>query len=101
MIDSDGVELCYGPVVHQPGSIDVEDVQSAIKLVEYFKSHLNLVAHHMTSGIANADARHIINWIKRKQLATFRKSDVCADLRRFRENAKTLAAAPGPLWKPE
>jgi hypothetical protein len=69
------------------------DVEGAIELATYFKSHLLRVIHQMTGGIDNADVRAIAEWIRRKGLTEFRAHDVGADLRRFRNNSKALDAA--------
>src|SRR5262249_21478160 len=75
------------------GAVDAADVQGAIKLVHYFKSHLHYVAHHMSGGLGDPDARRIVDWIRRKGLTSFRVADIGADLRNFRDNRDALAAA--------
>jgi hypothetical protein len=76
-----------------PDPIWIEDIENAIKLVAYFKSHLIRVAHRMTGGVGDPDASRIVSWIRRKRLTEFREADVAADLRRFRKDAVALAAA--------
>ena len=49
------------------------DVQGAVKLVDYFKSHLARIGHQMTAGIGNADAKALVDWIKRHRLTMFRE----------------------------
>jgi hypothetical protein len=49
--------------------------------------------HEMTGGIGSADAKQLLGWIKRKRLPTFREADIGADLRRFRDDPRSLAAA--------
>jgi Protein of unknown function (DUF3987) len=72
---------------------ETEDVQGAIKLVDYFKSQLLRVADQMTGGIGNPDAQQIVDWIRRKLLTSFRQAEVGSDLRRFRDNPRVLTAA--------
>jgi hypothetical protein len=72
---------------------DESDVRGAIKLATYFKSHLLRVIHQMTGALGSADAKRIVDWVRRKGLTEFRTHDVGADLRNFRDNPKALAAA--------
>jgi hypothetical protein len=90
-----GAELPTDIIVTPPplGPVEAIDVQGAIRLAEYFKSHLLCVAHRMTGGIDNVDARQIVNWIRRKRLTEFCEADVAADLRRFRKAPEALARA--------
>jgi hypothetical protein len=69
------------------------DVEGAIELATYFKSHLLRVIHQMTGGFDHADIRAVADWIRRKGLTEFRVHDVGADLRRFRSNPKARDAA--------
>ncbi len=87
-----------------PGPIDLADVQGAVKLVDYLKGHLLKTAHQASGGLANPDARAIVQWIKRrhhpsKPLTMFREADVSTDLRRFRSDPATLANALKELLK--
>src|SRR5262249_51500433 len=67
--------------------VEVEDVEGAIALSDYFKSHFIRAVHEMTGGLPNPDAVHVLGWIKRRQKPQFRAADVAADLRRFRRDA--------------
>ena len=73
------------------------DVHGAVKLVDYFKSHLARIGHQMTAGIGNADAKALADWIKRHRLTMFRESEVREHLRRFRDKPADLAAAINAL----
>jgi hypothetical protein len=73
--------------------VEVEDVEGAIRLSDYFKSHSIRAVHEMTGGLPNPDAVHVLEWIKRGQKSQFRVADVAADLRRFRRDASGLADA--------
>jgi hypothetical protein len=73
--------------------VSAEDIQGAIKLVAYFKSHLFRVSHQMVSSIGNPDAQQVLDWIARKGLPAFRQAAVNSDLRRFRANTRLLTAA--------
>jgi hypothetical protein len=75
----------------KPGPVDVVDVQAAVKLVDYSKSHLLRVYHEMTGGVGSRHAKVILDWIRRKRLIAFREADVREDLRHFRDNARDLA----------
>jgi hypothetical protein len=86
-------EAPYVPSEQLPGPIEAIDVDGAIKLTTYFKSHLLRVAHRMTGGLGDPDASRIIAWIRRKRLSEFRETDVGADLRRFRKDSEALTAA--------
>jgi hypothetical protein len=88
-----GLRWACSPASPRPGPVDSEDVQGAIKLANYFKSHLIRVRHEMTGGVASADAKAILDWIKRKRLASFREADVGANLRRYRESHRALSEA--------
>jgi hypothetical protein len=76
--------------INPDGQVDLIDVQGAIKLAEYFKSHLQRIVHHMSGGLGNSDAKPVVDWIRRKGSATFREAEVGEDLRRFRKNADLL-----------
>jgi hypothetical protein len=76
----------YAPVL----PIEAVDVDGAIKLAKYFKSHILRVNHQMTGGLASPDARQVVNWIKRKNAKFFRSADIATDLRRFYEEPKKL-----------
>jgi hypothetical protein len=73
--------------------IELIDVEGAIKLATYFKSHILRVDHQMTGGLASPDARQIVNWIKRKKVKTFRSADIATDLRRFYDEPEKLVDA--------
>jgi hypothetical protein len=73
------------------------DVRGAIRLVDYFKSHLARMDQQMTSGIGSADAWALVNWIKRHRRDSFLEADITKDLRRFRFSPHDLAAALGVL----
>jgi hypothetical protein len=64
-----------------------------VALVRYFKAHLVRVRHEMTGGVGSADAKAILDWIRRRRQATFREADVGADLRRYREAPRALTDA--------
>ena len=76
-----------------PGSVLPEDVEGAIKLAEYFKSHVLRVAHRMRGSLGDANAEWIVAWIRRNRLATFRVADVGANCRRFRNDSEALDSA--------
>jgi len=78
-------------------SVNAADVRGAIKLVDYFKSHLTRIGHQMIAGIGNADAKALVDWIKRHRKTMFRVAEVRADLRRFRDEPADLAAAVNVL----
>jgi hypothetical protein len=89
-------------VIHEQGdnpaaialaSIENRDIDNAVKLADYFKSHLLRVIHAMTGGLGSLDASRIASWIKRNRLTEFREADVGADLRKFRKDEEALAAA--------
>lgn len=69
------------------------DVQGAIRLTTYFASHLERAANRMMNGVGSSDAQALLNWIKRKQPASFREAEAAADLRRFRSAPETMPAA--------
>src|SRR5262249_44860432 len=73
--------------------VELEDVQGAVALVDYFKDQLRRGGHAMPGGLASRDARDILAWIERRRRASFRLADVSSDLRRFREDPKALAEA--------
>jgi len=77
--------------------VNAADVLGAIKLVDYFKSHLTRIGHQMTAGIGNADAKALVDWIKRHRKTMFRVAEVRADLRRFRDEPADLATAVDAL----
>jgi hypothetical protein len=74
-------------------SVNTTDVQGAITLVNYFKSHLLRVSHQLTAGFTSADTMALVNWIRRTRRESFREADVKADLRRFRRQPGGLYAA--------
>jgi hypothetical protein len=81
-------------------AVTAEDVLGAIKLVDYFKSHVMKVQHRMTGGTGSPDALSILAWIQRKGLKEFTERDVMADLRRrfatekaFRQGLEALREA--------
>jgi hypothetical protein len=84
------IELPFGPV-------EAVDVDGAIKLTEYFKSHLLRVTRQMSGALGSADARQILAWIKRTSKTSFREADVSADLRGFRDDRAALAKALSQL----
>ena len=65
----------------------------AVKLVEYFKSNLTRISQQMTAGIGSADAKALVDWIKRRRKTMFREAEVRADLRRFRDHPR--------IWPPQ
>jgi hypothetical protein len=69
------------------------DVEGARKLVGYFKNHLIRVSRQMAKDSGSADAKVIVDWLRRTGKSTFRASDVGKDLRRFREHPADLATA--------
>ena len=73
--------------------VEQVDVEGAIKVANYCKSHILRVAHQMTGGLASPDARRIVNWIKRKNVLTFREADIATDLRGFYHEPQKLADA--------
>ena len=73
--------------------VDIADVEGAIKLVDFFKSHLLRVAHQVTGGIGSEESNEILEWINRNGLTSFREADVGTDLRRFRKKSKMLKDA--------
>jgi hypothetical protein len=77
----------------KPPAIDEEAVRGAVALVRYFKAHLVRVRHEMTGGVGSADAKAILDWIRRRRQPTFREADIGADLRRFREAPRALTDA--------
>ncbi len=80
-----------------PPPVAAADVRGAVKLVDYFKSHLARIGHQMTAGIGSADAKALADWIKRHRLTTFRVAEVREHLRRFRDQPADLAAAVDAL----
>jgi hypothetical protein len=77
--------------------VTAADVRGAVKLVDYFKSHLARINHQMTSGIGSADAKTLVAWLKRTHRDWFRVADIGKDLRRFRDHPEDLAAALNSL----
>lgn len=73
--------------------VTADDVGGAIRLDAYFASHLERAAHRMTRGAGSADALALLDWAKRKRLATFREAEAAADLRRFRDDSEAMDAA--------
>jgi hypothetical protein len=73
-------------------SVKESDVDGAVKLAAYFKSHVWRVIHRLNGGIDEPDVRAVAGWIRRKRLATFREADVGNDLRRFRNRPELLGA---------
>jgi hypothetical protein len=74
-------------------SVERQDVEGAIKLVDYFKSHLFRIEHQMTGGLGNPDARQILDWVRRKRLTKFRAAEISTDLRQFYANPEGLSKA--------
>jgi hypothetical protein len=73
--------------------VEAADVRGAVELVDYFKSQLARASHRMTAGIGSADAKAIVDWMKRHRMTRFRAAQVGEDLRRFRDEPAALAAA--------
>jgi putative DNA primase/helicase len=71
--------------------VNEADVLGAVRLVEYFKSHLGRVSHHLSGGLGDPEALAIADWIRRKGVAEFHEADVASDLRRFRDYPEALA----------
>jgi len=64
--------------------VRLRDLEGAIALVDYFKSHFERVNHRMTGGTGSREAMLVLSWITRKDLSEFRERDVRKDLvRRF------------------
>jgi len=63
------------------GAVTAEDVRGAIKLVDYFKSHVAKVQNRSTGGTGSPDAQAILAWIRRKGLREFSEHDLLNDLR--------------------
>jgi hypothetical protein len=89
--------IARDPTLSTEPPVTADDVRGAIKLVDYFKSHLARIGHQMTAGVGNPDAKALVDWIKRRRLAMFRVAGVRADLRRFRDEPADLAAAVDAL----
>ena len=85
--------IARDPALSTEPPVNAADVRGAIKLVDYFKSHLTRIGHQMTSGIGSADAKALVDWIKRHRKTIFREAEVRADIRRFRDEPVDLAAA--------
>jgi hypothetical protein len=81
----------------RPGPVGVEDVRGAIILSDYFKAHLIRAMHEATGGGLSGEARDVLRWIGRKGLASFRRSDLTGDLRRFRDDPDALDDALSEL----
>ncbi len=86
-----GSSLVPNSIAEPP--VSAADVRGAVKLVGYFKSHLARIGHQMTTWIGSADAKALVDWIKRHRLTTFRVAEVREHLRRFRNEPADLAAA--------
>jgi len=72
-----GTELKTAPV-------SVADVEGAIALVTYFKSHYERINHRMTGGTGSREAMAVLAWVSRKQVTEFSEREVRKDLvRRF------------------
>ncbi len=85
--------IARDPALPAEPSVNAADVRGAIKLVDYFKSHLARIGHQMTAGIGSADAKALVDWIKRTRRDMFRVADVGKDLRRYRDQPAELADA--------
>jgi hypothetical protein len=77
----------------QCGPVDTGDVRGALELARYFKAQAERARHEMTGGLGSSDAKAVLGWIQRNRKATLREADVSADLRRFRDDPRALAAA--------
>jgi hypothetical protein len=88
--DSSAEELTRSPV-------EREDIEGAIKLVDYFKMNLARVQHRLTGGVGNREADAILGWIKRKGVVEFREADVRADLRRRFPDLESMRPAISAL----
>jgi len=53
-----------------------EDVQGAIKLLNYFKSNWLRIHHRISGGVSDPDAKAIIGWILRHDRNAFREREV-------------------------
>jgi hypothetical protein len=80
-------------VTAAPADVSARDVEGAIALVDYFKHQQLRLYHEMTNGIGSADAKAVLDWIRRKGIESFHQADVGNDLRRFRDNPAALVKA--------
>ena len=81
----------------QDGAVDEVSVESAFRLIEYFKSHAGRVYHFMGSDPRQADARLILNWLTRHPDVTeFSRRDAHRALSR---SFRTPEALDVPLWR--
>lgn len=81
----------------QEAKVRLVDVEGAVKLVDYFKSHIARVQHRMTSGLGNQDAKVIVDWILRGDFAEFRERDLRSDLRRRFSTPESMSRALAAL----
>jgi hypothetical protein len=76
-----------------PLAITEADVEGAARVTSWLGSHLVRAAHEMAGGVTDADARSVLDWIRRHARTSFRLAEVAADLRRFRKDPKDLEQA--------
>jgi hypothetical protein len=67
-----GAELVKAPV-------SLRDVQGAIELVTYFKSHFTRINHRMTGGTGSREAMLVLAWISRNKLVEFSERELRKD----------------------
>src|SRR5271157_4061562 len=73
--------------------VRLRDLEGAIALVDYFKSHFERVNHTMTGGTGSREARVALARIMRKGVTEFREADLRHDLRRRFPDQESLAPA--------
>jgi Protein of unknown function (DUF3987) len=79
--------------------VRLRDLEGAIALVDYFKSHFERVNHRMTGGTGSREGRVVLAWIARKGVTEFRVHDVRQDLKRRFPDNESIAPALDLLTK--
>jgi Protein of unknown function (DUF3987) len=77
--------------------VRLRDMEGAIALIAYFKSHFERVDHRMTGGTGSREAMAVLSWITRNRVSEFRERDVRKDLVRRFPTAKDLQPALATL----
>jgi hypothetical protein len=73
--------------------VNARSVQDAIALWAYFRAHARRARWIISGGIGNADARAILEWVKRRGAVEFTEREVAKDLSRFASDREALATA--------
>lgn len=89
--------ILYGiRTADDPGAdqqISLADVEGAIKLADYFKSHLARVSFQLKTGDRSSELKPLMQWILKNNKNTFRIADINKDLRCYREDEDSLSCA--------